>query len=264
MAYRLGQYNKNNPAENSRFMTLKTDGQVRRQQAKSDEGITLTGKIFTNECIQTSLVSNTNYYFHGKIKRMSSPQEFYIKLITYKGESTALDGAEQYIKTISIGGGDVHDWVDVEFIFSPLTNNFDAILFELVRTVEDYREEPRYPIIIYEELSVINNLITGYHFIKGGLQSRPGLMMCVNGEEIRISRTGLYEVRENTVPITFFSVVNSAKEDTTILEDTIAAKNAAWDAATDKSTVGSACLFDRSKSRVIDNFILDYIHEVQD
>ena len=264
MAFQLGQYNKNNHAEDSRFMTLKTDGQVRRQRAKSDEGIGASGSIFTNECVETSLLSNTNYYFHGKIKRMTSPQEFYIKLITYTGESTAQEGPEQYIKTIVIGGGDEHDWADVEFIFSPLTNDFDAILFELVRNVDDYRQDTRYPVIIYEELSVINNLITGYHFIKGGLQSRPGLIMCVNGEEIRISRTGLYEVRENTVPITFFSVVNSAKEDTTILEDTIAAKNAAWDAATDKSTVGSACLFDRSKSRVIDNFILDYIHEVQD
>lgn len=265
MAYQLGQYNKNSAADDNRFMTLVTSGTAARQQAPGDSGAQGGGSVFTNECVRVNLSNNTNYYFHGKIKRLMSSQTIYIKLIKYTGESAPTDGEEQYIKTITIAEGDPHEWVDIEFAFTPIVSGFTAILFELARTTEDYRIEQRYPLIIYEELSVINNMITskiqsGAKLIKIGVQSRPGLLMCINGEEIRASRTGIYELRDNVIPVSFFSVMRAAEEAGTSVETIETNLNAAWDAAADKSTVNSVCIFGAAKTRSIDNFILDYIY----
>ena len=266
MAYQLGQYNKNSSADDDKFMTLVTEGYAVRQQARGDSGTQMASSIFTNECVQVNLSANTNYYFHGKIKRMLSAQTIYIKLIQYTGEATPPGEVEQYIKTITISEGDPHDWVDVEFIFSPAFGDFNAILFELARTSDDYLVGVRYPVILYEELSEINNIITskiqaGVSLIKMGVQSRPGLLMCINGEEIRSSRTGIFEIRDNILPVTFFSVARAAQETELSIDDMIADINEDWDTATDKSGVHSSCLFGAAKSRTIDNFTLDYIYQ---
>ena len=265
MAYQLGQYNKNSSADDDRFMTLVTTGSAVRQQAKSDSGTQTSGSIFTNECVKTNLSANVNYYFHGKIKRMMSSQIIYIKLIQYTGEQTQPGDMEQYIKTIIIAEGDPHEWVDIEFMFTPISSEFDTILFELARVAEDYRVEKRYPVIIYEELSEINNIITskiksGAKLIKIGVQSRPVLLMCINGEEIRSSRTGIYELRDNVIPVTFFSVARAAIESGASIDDYMNSINIFWDETTDKSTIHSVCLFNTEKSRSIDNFSLDYIY----
>jgi len=275
MAYQLGQYNKNPDSDNDIFMTLITEGTPRRKQAMDDTGASGTTTLFENECIQISgFIPNKNYYFHGKIKRMTSDQVFYIKLVNYE-QSASEEQVEQYIKTINVAKGDSDDWVDVEFLFTPLTI-FDSLLFELQRTVEDYREEKRYPVIIYEELSEINNLIPrkindGSNLIKIGVQSHPGLLMCINGEEIRTCRTGVYEIKNGLILVSFFSVVAGAIENTSILEDQINEVNELWAEAemlptpaereAAKAAIHSRSIIDSSKTRQIDGFTLDYLYK---
>ena len=272
MAYILGQYNKNkNVADDSIFMTLITEGNVRRRDSQSDIGVSGGGINFSNECIQIpSLMLNTNnYYFHGKIKRMRTDQTFYIKLVNYDSNEI-----EQYLKAITVGAGDPNDWVDIELVFTPYIN-FDCILFDLQRTISDYAEEVRYPIIIYEELSLINNLIVrkigdGVKLIKLGVQSRPGLLLCINGEEIRVAKNGIYELKNGVITVNFFSVISAADETTTIMETTMSSINTAWNAAdalpiarereSAKSAIGSRSLLNTNKKRVIDSFTLDYLY----
>lgn len=272
MAYILGQYNKNkNVADDSIFMTLITEGNVRRRDSQSDIGVSGGGINFSNECIQIpSLMLNTNnYYFHGKIKRMRTDQTFYIKLVNYDSNEI-----EQYLKAITVGAGDPNDWVDIELVFTPYIN-FDCILFDLQRTISDYAEEVRYPIIIYEELSLVNNLIVrkigdGVKLIKLGVQSRPGLLLCINGEEIRVAKNGIYELKNGVITVNFFSVISAADEATTIMETTMSSINTAWNAAdalptarereSAKSAIGSRSLLNTNKKRVIDSFTLDYLY----
>ena len=275
MGYVLNQYNKNKDTSSAPFMTYVTTGTPARKQTGSDSGVLGSTDLFENECVRipASLLSSNNYYFHGKIKRMTSDQSFYIKLINYSAESET-DNYEQYLKTITIAGGDPNDWVNVEFIFTPY-KTFDTILFELQRTVEDYRTEVRWPIIIYEELSIINNMIpvivqTGIEFIKIGVQSKPNLLMCINGEEIRTCRNGIYELKNSLILVSFFSVVAGGTETTNIIDTTITNINAAWEAAeripdldqreAAKAAIGSRCFFNSSKERTIDSFTLDYMY----
>ena len=283
MPYVLGQYNKNkNVADDNIFMTLITDGEAKRRVNQGDSGVEGLTNIFSDECVQITngLDSTKNYYFHGKIKRMdSSDQTFYIKLVNYADEGQ--ERIEQYIKTITVSKGEPNEWVDVEFIFSPLVS-FDCILFELQRTVDDYRNEVRYPLIAYEELSTINNIISarildGVKLIKAGIQSRPGLMMCINGEEIRISRTGIYELKNGIMTVNFFSVCAAIEEDDSTMSIWMEEKNAeineiirkrnageitAEQAEAMKQAIPSVCFFNSAKKdRKIDSFTLDYMYK---
>lgn len=286
MAYVLGQYNKNKTVHDDNiFMSYVTAGENRRKRVASDTEPGGSSNPFENECVyvSTGLSVSKNYYFHGKIKRMLTAQTFNIKLVNYNSSSSEEENVEQYIKTINIAAGDVHEWVDVEFIFSPLIV-FDTILFELQRTISDYREEVRYPLIAYQELSQIENLISarigiGIELIKIGVQSHPGLMMCINGEEIHTPRSGIYELKNGVILVSFFSIVAPAKEDTNGLINYMNTRNNEVDeierkkesgeytpeqAEAAKKALMSRCFFDVNgsypKTRTIDSFTLDYMY----
>lgn len=283
MSYVLGQYNKNrNVADDDIFMTLITAGTVDRRNSGGDSEVVGEESIFQDECIRVANLSNTNnYYFHGKIKRMTTDQVFQIKLVFYEPSTQEEENKEQYIKTITVSKGNINEWVDVEFIFSPLLA-FDCILFELQRTIADYRYEIRYPHIAYEELSVVNNIISsrisdGAKLIKVGVQSHPGLLMCINGEEVRTCRTGIYELKNGIMTVGFFSTVASIEEDDNtminwinnvnveierITEEEEAGEITPEQAETEKAAIPSACFFgSNKKARHIDSFTLDYMYK---
>ena len=268
MSFILGQYNKNFDTElkeathkdNEVFMSLITSGTPKRKKkVYNNDVFNDSGIEFFDECVHVDTVLETgiNYYFHCKIKKMQTPQRFDIKLIKFDAEY----GDEQYLKTIDIVGGENNEWVDVEFIFTPAAD-FDTILFELTRTTTDYQIGIRYPIFVYLELSKINNMITseigaGTALVKIGVQSHPGLMMCINGEQIYIGKTGIYELKNGIISVSKFSVVNAAKEKEPIdnLLNEIANKGPIAAITT------SQCLFGTTKYRSIDAFTLDYMYE---
>ena len=147
------------------------------------------------------------------------PQTFVIKLINFNNTSST----EQFIKQITVQGGNREEWVNIEFIFNPVVT-FDTILFQLQRTIDDYQGVIRYPKIAYQQLGSINNIINSkignnISLLKIGVQSHPGLTMCINGEEIHVSRSGIFELKNGILPISFFSVVNPATEVNQSLSD---------------------------------------------
>lgn len=286
MAYILNQFNqpmtKNtsvSTTENRVYMEVILGGTAKRRKNILDTGVSGLPLItFIDECVQfdSALAAGTNYYFHAKIKRMTSNQVFYVYLVKYD-DTSGENSKTQYLKTITIQGGNEKEWVDFELIFSPLIQ-FDCILFQLQRTIEDYQKNVRYPVIVYEELSKINNIITskikqGVGLIKIGVQSHPGLMMCINGEEIHVGRTGTYEVRNGIITVEFFSVVEAAIEDyngnsplrlpdgTRATIEQYLNYLASLDPIKESTITNSKCIFRNSKLRSIDAFTLDYMYE---
>lgn len=249
--YKVGQYSKKNtPEEDKFYMTLITNGIASVKKGDDDEGVTSSGNYnpFEEQCVKVTdgLTKGEKYYFKAKIKRLPQEQIFYIKLFS----SLQQDDKEQYIKTITIQGGSEKEWVNVEFIFSPLLDTFDSILFQLKREPYDYvPSTTRTPIIYYQELSIINNIITLFaqentELIKIGVQALPGTMLCINGEEIHIGKTGIYELKNKFITTSFFSVVKGSID----TEDNYS------------SLSSSLCGFDKPKNRTIDFFILDYMY----
>lgn len=291
MSYVLNQYNQpvvdksDTSSENNQiYMTQLTGGTPKRKESSIDLGVSSSQDlqlIFYNECIQfgSPLVKGSNYYFHCKIKRLNSNQVFYIYLINY--DDNAEDASTQYLRTITIGEGPENEWVDFEMIFSPLLN-FDCILFQMQRTADDYRVAVRYPYFCYEELSQINNIVTNKTnarsgLFKMGIQSRPGLMMCLNKEEIHVGRSGVYEVRNGLVVVDFLSVVAAATENPNganpitnpdtgevMTLDEFLAYIGTRPVIEGKNETNSKCIFDNSKERRIDAFTLDYMYEVEE
>lgn len=273
MGYVLNQFNqpRNEPtstssANNTIYMELLTDGIAKRRRNMGDNGVTGgTLNPFYDECIQFNggLSAGLNYYFHSKIKRLSSDQVFYIYLVNYNDVSAGEDVKTQYLKTITVQGGSSTEWVDFELLFTPLIQ-FDCILFQLQRTIEDYRTGTRYPVIVYEELSLVKNMLSsqikqGVSLMKMGIQSRPGLLMCINGEEIHIGRTGIYEVKNGIITVDFFSVVTGAVPTNNI--GFLLNQLAGMRDVEGGDNTNSRCIFNEPKKRAISPFTLDYMYE---
>lgn len=287
MSYVLNQFNQAglkevdvSSATSQTYMTVLNGGTAKRKKNASDSGVSGSSlDPFHDECLQLnySLTPGVNYYFHTKIKRLNSNQTFYVYLVNYN-ESQSSTARTQYLKTITVQGGTESEWVDFEMLFTPIIS-FDTILFQLQRTIEDYREDTRYPVIIYEELSRVNNMISSkikndVELIKIGVQSHPGLMMCLNGEEIHIGRSGIYEVRNGVILVSFLSMLFGADEningsnplrnpetgEKVTLEEYLA-YIASLSPIVSETDTNSKCIFDNSKIRNIDGFTLDYMYE---
>ena len=279
MSYVLAQYPYSREEDSGIFFAdYISDGVVKRFHQPKNDVLSASEMEFYDECIyigNATLESGKNYYFHGKIQRkLDDTQIFLVKLrkvveSSQDGivEPNQEDSKEQYIKTITIGGGDQDNFVDIEFMFNPL-ETFNCITFELQRTIIDYKGGTRYPKIIYEELSLMNNLIgtkmnieSGVKFIKLGVQSRPGLLMCINNEEIRNSRTGIFEIKNGVMTVSFFCVMNAANETTSDMEEYIKKLGDPTIVPGNTKDQKSACYFSYSKTRPIDSFTIDYMYE---
>ena len=251
-----------------------------------DECLTLDGEKFS---------AKQPYYCHCQIKRLGTPQKFFIKLCKYEPD-TEEDNIQQYIKTIVIQAAkkekeeeyDVvkSEWVDVEFMFTPLAGDFDCILFQLQRTSEDYvvnknnEVTQRYPKIIYQELGTITNLITesilanveNPTLYKLGVQAAQDFEMCINGEEIHVPRNGVYEIKNGVIPITFLGVSKIAVEnDNNPLESgtvafckkTIDTEYRAYETGNYSSEdIKSASCLGTDKITYIDSFVMDYMYHI--
>lgn len=100
------------------------------------------------------------------------------------------------------------NYVNFDMVFRPL-EQFDTILIEMVRSAEDYNiqrsvgEAIEYGRIVDSNnlkfrLGELNNLVqymnNGGALSRIGIWSHSGLLMAVNGEEVRVGRSGLYEI----------------------------------------------------------------------
>ena len=133
----------------------------------------------------------------------------------------------------------------------------------MVRNISDF-ETPRRTRFCYQELGRIKNLIASSggkikcggdgKIFKLGVQSRPGFMMCINGEEIHISRTGIYEINNGVLPITFFCAVKVADETSSDIDD--------WKEHDEtQGDYFSYCAFGSAKELKLDPFTVDYMYK---
>ena len=283
LSYIIGQYNHNKASgDDSTYITPIRSGTVSRRNNSGDMGVIGSSlDPFKDECItDLNLVTTNYYYFRCQIKRMTNPQVFTVKLVNY--DQSSIGEVEQFIKQISIRGGEREEWVSVEFIFHPIVQ-FDTILFQLQRTIDDYRQFARYPKIAYQQLGIINNIISSkigedISLLKIGVQSHPGLVLCVNGEEMHLSRSGIFEIRNGVIPVNFFCVLNPAIE--VDRDPTVTSSVEGWKISVNQqieviesdpsltpeqkeaaySAINSKCFFGTAKKYEIDAFTLDYMY----
>ena len=257
MAYILGQYNHNKDNQKDWLQLIKNDYEIVPvlTQSNLENSIPFEDVGFCLKGTDASFILGQTYYCHCKIKRQSEPQKITLKLINFAGNDAHNDeeeSYEQYIKIINIQEG-IDQWTDVEFIFTPQGNDFNTILFNLTRTSSDYTGVSRKMTIAFLEVSVVNNIQDifpaneGRLLLKIGIQSRPGLKMAINREEIYIGRTGIYEIKNGEIKINFisFTTPSTNKTDEELIN-------------IDKSI---SFLDEVPAMRAFDSFTLDYIYE---
>lgn len=120
---------------------------------------------------------------------------------------------------------DTEEYRYFEFIFTP-SKTYSYLAFVLNRIAYDYQTEPRTitnnDIIIKGEngdLAEINNILprTADQI---GIQTKPGTLLCINREDIRVGRSGTYEIN-NGLKINFVGIVNPNGTNATNINDFI-------------------------------------------
>ena len=206
-------------------------GQFRRPQldsymtsltAELDQAITsdVTSEVinFYNACgnlTGDNVLNNQNCYYlrFGIQQRSDSEQVFYLKLRNTEESEDNEQLVEEY--RVSRGVGTVY----FEVILAP-NSTYNQILWELQRTALDYKminidgSYGRVANVVIDNYSRLIDIITVLkstytnleYLTKIGIQGPPSLLMCINREQIRLGKTGIYELN-NGINVTSISFI---------------------------------------------------------
>ena len=206
--YYFGQFRSSQMNSYSTTLQMEMDRQTTKRISSQD-------LYFYNICGNLSgnnIVNNQDsYYLQFTVKeRMDSEQKFYLKL----KNNTQSEDNEQLIEEFSvpIGNGNLRYF---EVIFTP-NATYSEILWDLQRTLLDYQlDDGRIMdinIIAFTKLiNVISYLKQNYsnmtYLTKIGIQGPPSLLTCINGEQIRIGKSGIYELNNDLIKITYVGFI---------------------------------------------------------
>lgn len=212
MSFNLGQFRR---PQLSSYITQLTYNIIDiKSETEISQAITFTDKAMELQG-SSVLESGKNYYLKFKIyKRLDSEQSITVRL----QNSTEIQDNIQTMATYTIAKGSGADFVIYEMILAP-NGTYNQIVFELNRTSFDYTMENEDGTngriieieidnfeLIYNVIDHLNTTLGITELKKIGVQGPPGLLMCINGEEIRIGRSGIYEIN-NGVIITFIGFI---------------------------------------------------------
>ena len=229
--YKFGQFRKSQLS--SYLMPLEYTLNNLRVKSSLSEGVTFIDKgidLSGNNILQalTNDKKQRSYYIRFKIFKLATKQTITVRLVnTEKTEDNV-----QTIESIEIAAGNTNDYSIFELVLSPNDNHtYNQIYFELNRELIDYNilkpdgTYGREMHILIDRLDEIYNVINFLQTSienKGklkqiGVQGPPGLLMSINGEAIRIGRSGLYEIN-NGINTSFIGFIIEADEKYFILD----------------------------------------------
>ena len=231
MSYKFGQFRKSQYSDylsslDYTLNDLRVESSLSEGVTFIDKGIDLGGnnilQALTNDKKQRS------YYIRFKIFKLATKQTITVRLVnTEKTEDNV-----QTIESIEIAAGNTNDYSTFELVLSPNdTHTYNQIYFELNRELVDYNiehEDGTYGRIIkitidrldeiYNVIDYLQTSIDNKNTLKQiGVQGPPGLLMSINGEAIRIGRSGLYEIN-NGVNTNFIGFIIENNEKYFILD----------------------------------------------
>ena len=212
MGYSIGQFRR--PQIESYLIPLSMTMQQQPTTSVEDE----LSIFFLDSCgnlTGNNILNNQNCYYlrFGIYQRNDSDQIFDLKIRNRE----LIEDNEQWIEQFKVPKG--NSIVYFETIIAP-NATYDQILWELQRTSLDYRMENsngtygRTTNIIVDNYSGLVDIIQVLktrdpnlkYLTKIGIQGPPSLLMCINREQIRLGKRGIYEIN-NGINITSISFV---------------------------------------------------------
>lgn len=219
-------------------------GQIRRNQIETfltpipfelkyeEQPSVLSEAIVFNEVMLNCNLSNVdstktkkrNYFLRVKMYR-DPIEEMLITIILQKQDGTEEDKT-QNLGTVKVAKGKGENApleFDIFDIVIPPNAEYDQIWFKVNRTLTDYQmsntdgktagkilrinTEELLLAEINNVIDVLNPAIENKGRLKQiGVQSAPGLQMCIDGEQIRVGRSGIYEIN-NGVNVQFLGFI---------------------------------------------------------
>lgn len=211
MSYNIGQFRRNQLSsyEDKIQVTRENSGAVGVQAItiQTQEGLSFKETALV---LKNSLKKGENYYFSFYTSADNSdPGAFIVYLSDSKNEAT------QPIKYFDVGAGTF-----CEMVFTPNDINYNKLVFKKVTKtsandrvyINEVREgNSTFAIYINIELWQLKNIIPllDVSYIKKlGVQGPPGLMFSMNGEEIHVGKSGIYEVSGLNINTLSFVIKN--------------------------------------------------------
>lgn len=227
MAYNIGQFRRTSNI-NDYYEDISNDFVIQYFQERLSE---LTSTVFFENAYYD--FSNTGnkmnkqnyYYLNFSVKKMNSIQNFYLKLKNLtQSDDDFSENNEQIIAEFTVPQSTIEDdWTDFEIIIAP-NKTYGQLYWDLRRTISnDYLSTSdmqvegaigRKMTIVINQFAIIKNIVKDINkIVKIGVQGPPSLLMCINGEQIRIGKTGIFEINEDNVSISFVGFIPKVKND---------------------------------------------------
>lgn len=229
MAYNIGQFrrtsNLNDYYENIIANNIQIEQFTKEKISENNLQIFFENPYYDLSDINNIISKQNYYYLKFSVKKLNSAQNFYLKLENFNEEDSLEEEENQQIianfnvpkKILQTGD----EWVTFEIIIAP-NNNYKQLYWDLTRTLlDDYRTDSiqttenimgRKMDIIINQFAVIKNIIQDINkVIKVGIQGPPSFLMCINGEQIRIGKTGIFEINEDDFIISFIGFIPKIK-----------------------------------------------------
>ena len=231
MSYKFGQFRKSQSSSYLMplgyiFNDLRVESSLSKGVVFIDKAIDLQGDNILQALTEDG--KQRSYYIRFKVFKQDTAQKITVMLVN----TEKIEDNIQIIENLEIPEGDSSDYDIFELILSPNDNHtYNQIYFQLNRELIDYntlkpdgtygremninidRLDEVYNVINYLSPSIDNKEVLK----QIGVQGPPGLLMNINGEAIRIGRSGLYEIN-NGINTTFIGFIVEADEKYFILD----------------------------------------------
>lgn len=210
MSYNIGQLRRNQINSYSTALSYRQD-LIRNENSIID---------FYDQCMYLSganIVSSIySYYLKFEVTQLPEViQEFSIKLQSDEVTVDNIQNIRSFVVKQGLGT------TTFELIFTP-NSNYNQIIFELKRMALDFYTDNgdgtsgRIMNIKILRFDRVINVISSYlaknfpgmtSLKKIGIQGPPGLLFCIDGEEIRIGRSGIYELYNEDITISYIGFI---------------------------------------------------------
>lgn len=213
MAYKFGQFRKEQYTYSNYVKQLDKNEYMLTSITTKMEGF--TGINFQDIIIKRSFsTADGSMFIRFALTRFTRETSVTIKLT--KENASALDTTNtQTITTIVVPAGTTSEELSTPIIYDIVVTpneGYGQLVFSIDRDGQDFTGTPRkwIPTQSFMILSfgTISNIIPSLdidnmgRLKQIGIQSRPGLEMCINGEMIRVGRSGIYEINHG-IDITY-------------------------------------------------------------
>ena len=225
MSYNFGQF-RSSQMDGSFSNDIKNTFTLGWKNTSEDNGV-----IFSNVNATGNVLQNQKYYylrFHVA-QEQENTQKFSLKLSI---SDTQDEEHQQTIEDFTVNTGTGIQYFQI--IIAP-NATYNQILWQLKRTYIDYTSPNsrgttgRLMDIQVDELTILENVVTFLgqqvsdeerlkSLKKIGVQGPPSLLMCINGEQIRIGKSGIYEITNPGIAVSFIGFVPKTNEDYFIMD----------------------------------------------